>query len=57
MKLPTAANKAQPEGSIANARIMEECLTFVSRYLSGVETKFNRMSRNDLDKNYHSPLF
>ncbi|KNA13211.1 hypothetical protein SOVF_118860 [Spinacia oleracea] len=46
---PTVSNKAQPEGSIANARIMEECLAFISRYLNGIETKFNRMSRNDMD--------
>lgn len=39
-------NKARPEGSIAEAYINNECLTFCSMYLSGVETKFNREERN-----------
>ncbi|CAL1361192.1 unnamed protein product [Linum trigynum] len=40
-------NKAKPEGSIANGYIAEECLTFCSKYLHGVETRSNRPSRND----------
>ncbi|GJY24756.1 transposon, En/Spm-like protein [Tanacetum coccineum] len=40
-------NKAQPEGSIAEAYIKDECLTFCSRYFEGVETPFNRPPRND----------
>ena len=40
-------NKAQPEGSIAEGYIKEECLTFCSRYFEGVETPFNRPHRND----------
>ena len=36
-----------PEGSIAEGYLTEECLTFCSRYLEGVETKFNRPTRND----------
>nr|GEW33570.1 hypothetical protein [Tanacetum cinerariifolium] len=46
-------NRVQPEGSIAEAYIKDECLTFCSRYFEGVETLFNRPSRNDehiLDK-------
>lgn len=39
-------NKAQPEGSIAEGYIAEECLTFCSRYLEGVEMTFNRLQRN-----------
>lgn len=39
-------NRAQPEGSIAEGYIAEECLTFCSRYLEGVETIFNRPQRN-----------
>ncbi|KAL9668754.1 hypothetical protein QQ045_006294 [Rhodiola kirilowii] len=39
-------NKAKPEGSIAEGYVAEECLTFCSRYLSGVETHFNREERN-----------
>ncbi|XP_050941518.1 uncharacterized protein LOC127149700 [Cucumis melo] len=40
-------NKAHPEGSIAEAFIMNECLTFCSMYLIGIETRFNRNPRND----------
>ena len=40
-------NKARPEGSIAEGYIVNECLTFCSMYLRGIETKFNRPERND----------
>ncbi|XP_028087696.1 uncharacterized protein LOC114288392 [Camellia sinensis] len=40
------ANKAHPEGSIAEAYIFKECTTFCSMYLDGVETLFNRPERN-----------
>ena len=40
-------NKAAPEGCIAEWYIMEECLTFCSRYLENIETWFNRPRRND----------
>nr|GEV94204.1 hypothetical protein [Tanacetum cinerariifolium] len=40
-------NKAQPEGSIAEGYIKEECLTFCARYFKGVETFINRPRRND----------
>ncbi|KAF5443124.1 hypothetical protein F2P56_035712 [Juglans regia] len=39
-------NKARPEGSIAEAYIHIECLTFCSMYLKDIETKFTRMDRN-----------
>ena len=39
-------NRARPEGSIAEAYIVNEALTFCSMYLSGIETKFNRLERN-----------
>ncbi|XP_042983672.1 uncharacterized protein LOC122313038 isoform X1 [Carya illinoinensis] len=39
-------NKARPEGSIAEAYIHTECLTFCSMYLQDVETRFNRADRN-----------
>ncbi|KAL9413502.1 hypothetical protein AB3S75_042064 [Citrus x aurantiifolia] len=39
-------SKACPEGSIAEDYLADECLTFCSRYLHGVETKFNRQERN-----------
>ncbi|GLT87936.1 hypothetical protein SLE2022_059860 [Rubroshorea leprosula] len=41
------SNKAHPEGSIVEAYLSNECLTFCSRYLEGVETRFNRPLRND----------
>ena len=40
-------NKAYPKGSIAEAYIADECLTFCSRYLHGVENRFNRLDRNE----------
>lgn len=39
-------NMARPEGSIAEAYIAEESLTFCSKYLDDVETRFNREPRN-----------
>ncbi|CAN1335193.1 hypothetical protein LINPERPRIM_LOCUS36664, partial [Linum perenne] len=45
-------NKAQPEGSITEGYLAEECLTFCSRYLKGVETRLNRTSRNEDDHTY-----
>ena len=38
-------NRAAPEGCIAEGYIVEECLTFCSRYMEGVETIFNRPTR------------
>ncbi|CAN0846128.1 hypothetical protein LINGRAHAP2_LOCUS4312, partial [Linum grandiflorum] len=40
-------NKARPEGSIAETYLVDECLTFCSRYLTSVETLYNRPERND----------
>ncbi|XP_058112986.1 uncharacterized protein LOC131256009 [Magnolia sinica] len=40
-------NRSRPEGSIAEGYLAEECLTFCSRYLHGVETRFNRPVRNE----------
>ncbi|KAL3820333.1 hypothetical protein ACJIZ3_006238 [Penstemon smallii] len=39
-------NRARPEGSIAEAYIVKECLSFCSMYLHGIETKYNRVERN-----------
>jgi len=39
-------NKAHAERSIAEKYLADECLTFCSRYLHGIETKFNRVERN-----------
>ena len=45
-------NRAYPEGSIAEAYIADECLTFCSRYLQGVETIFSRPQwHNDFVEN------
>lgn len=38
-------NKAQPEGSIAEGYLAEESLTFCSRYIEDIETRFNRQRR------------
>lgn len=55
-------NKSRPEGSIAEGYLANECLTFCSRYLNGgVETKFNRLGRNencdDVESNGKLPYF
>jgi hypothetical protein len=39
-------NKAHPEGSIAEGYILEECLTFCSRFLD-MDTKLNRADRHE----------
>lgn len=39
-------NKARAEGSIAEAYIHVECLTFSSMYLHDIETRFRREERN-----------
>ncbi|OMO92395.1 Transposon, En/Spm-like protein [Corchorus capsularis] len=39
-------NKRFPEGSIVEGYLAEECMTFCSRYHEGIETRFNRPSRN-----------
>jgi len=39
-------NKSHPEGSIAEAYVADECLTFCPRYLNRAETRFNRVERN-----------
>ncbi|KAL4286637.1 hypothetical protein AHAS_Ahas19G0106100 [Arachis hypogaea] len=45
-------NKSRPKGSIAEAYLAEECLTFCSRYLhGGVRTRLNKRPRNDDDPN------
>lgn len=35
-------NKAHPEGSIAEGYIIEECMTFCTRFMKDVDTKLNR---------------
>uniref|UniRef100_A0A2N9GCW6 Transposase-associated domain-containing protein n=1 Tax=Fagus sylvatica TaxID=28930 RepID=A0A2N9GCW6_FAGSY len=41
------SNRARPEGSIAEAYILKECITFCSLYLDGIETVHNRKERNE----------
>jgi hypothetical protein len=52
-----ARNKAHAEGSIAEAYVDYECLTFCSMYLGGVETRFNRGDRNIVGRTEHSDKF
>ena len=40
-------NKAELEGSIVKGYLAEEYLTFCSRYLEGIEIRFNRLGRVD----------
>ncbi|KAL5552401.1 hypothetical protein UlMin_002577 [Ulmus minor] len=40
-------NAAKLEGSIAEGFVVDEALTFCSRYFDDVETRFNRPDRND----------
>lgn len=42
-------NKSRPEGSIAEGYLAEECLSFCSMYLQGVDTRRNRLGRNSYD--------
>ncbi|KAE8780233.1 Transposon protein, putative, CACTA, En/Spm sub-class [Hordeum vulgare] len=45
-------NRAHPEGSIAEAFLADECMTFCSRYIVGFETKHNLASRNEDDEEW-----
>ncbi|KAL5579995.1 hypothetical protein UlMin_012437 [Ulmus minor] len=38
--------RLQPDGSIAEAYVIDEVLTFLSRYMTNIETRFNRTERN-----------
>ena len=42
-------NKTYPEGSIIEGYLVEECITFFSRYLNDVETKYNCTNKNFVD--------
>ena len=50
-------NKVRPKGSIAEAYIVEEALTFWSMYLSGIESKFNWHELNYDRKNEENSSF
>ena len=39
-------NKARPEGSIVEAYVATECVTFCSMYLDDIKTRFNCIDRN-----------
>ena len=45
-------NKAKPEGSIAEAYVIDEALTFCSRYLESVDSRFNMQRRTDVASNF-----
>ena len=40
-------NRARLKGSIAEAYVVNEALTFSSMYFRGIETRFNRPERHD----------
>jgi len=48
-------NKAQPEGSIGEGYIAEECMTFCSRFLEDIDTKLNRPERHETSAVNESP--
>uniref|UniRef100_A0A151UET9 DUF4218 domain-containing protein n=1 Tax=Cajanus cajan TaxID=3821 RepID=A0A151UET9_CAJCA len=55
-------NKAQLEGSIAEGYLVEESLTFCSRYIEDIETRFNKPKRVcddpiDNDTSFMSSIF
>uniref|UniRef100_A0A251URJ8 DUF4218 domain-containing protein n=1 Tax=Helianthus annuus TaxID=4232 RepID=A0A251URJ8_HELAN len=39
-------NFARPDGSITEAYVVDEAVTFLSRYVDDIETRFNRVERN-----------
>ena len=47
-------NKAHPEGSIAEGYILEECMTFCSRFVQGMPTKLS-MSERHADEGTDEP--
>lgn len=50
-------NRNNPEGSIAEGYLAEECVSFCSLYLSSdVETVHNKTSRNDAEDGYEDVL-
>ncbi|KAL5581538.1 hypothetical protein UlMin_013980 [Ulmus minor] len=50
-------NAANPEGSISEGYVVDEALTFCSRYFDDIETRFNRPDRNDDGIHRTSRLF
>ncbi|KAF7128108.1 hypothetical protein RHSIM_Rhsim11G0023200 [Rhododendron simsii] len=50
------ANKARPEGSIAEAYIVQECLTFCSMYLRNGSNKPER-NRDGVDRGFEMEIF
>ncbi|KAL5563670.1 hypothetical protein UlMin_033417 [Ulmus minor] len=54
---PFERNAAKPEGSISEGYVVDEALTFCSRYFDDIETRFNRPDRNDDGIHRTSTLF
>ena len=52
-------NKNRPKGYIVEGYLADECLTFCSSYMEGVETKFNHKPRNysNVELNQENYLF
>ncbi|KAL5562930.1 hypothetical protein UlMin_032677 [Ulmus minor] len=50
-------NTAKPEGSISEGYVVDEALTFCSRYFDDIETRFNWPDRNDDGIHRTSRLF
>ena len=46
-------NTARPEGSIAEAYVVDECLTFCSRYFDDLDTRWNRRGRTFSEADSH----
>ena len=51
----TVRNRAKPEGSIAEAYVVAECLSYCSRYLANIETRSTKKDRNKDGKRAVSP--
>lgn len=47
-------NCARPKGSIVEAYIATEALTFCSMYLTDIETRFNKPEGNWIDEDAHA---
>ena len=47
-------NRMQPKGSIVEGYLAKECLTFCSRYLDKIKTRFNRVGHVNDDFSYYA---
>ena len=49
-------NKAHPEGSIAEGYILEECMTFCSRFVDGMPTKQDQAEHHEDGRRNEQPM-